>query len=577
VDHSVPLPCAQTPSLAERLKSSACLVASGSAKSVWPALRGLECVSPLLATNREPLRLPAGGPSTTSLSPIDSSSRSRVLLPRLQTQTKPTHAPLLPFPHAPGTQKSLFRWLGFFSGHVVPARPRLASIRSPAIASFRGVPPDPMEEKKAEPRRCGRHPSQLLTGICSSCLMERLSSVHDQPEAEIVEVGAAVGPAGAPNTRKLRTTLMLLFQLDDSCGGTGVAGPSEGLDPRLAAEIGADSGGGGDRGGRRKSGSWLRSILPRRGIRWRKNGASSVKAPSPPPLPRDDAVDPSGGGPSSRCFGNGNSEGRGADVQAERKVSFRRSSEWKVGGEPSKSSVEPPRHSWDGAMVGKAFASSFACLEDPPGTSNNARRSSAAETVAETHGGVAESRNGGRHSLDEVSDGWRIRGRGRGDAGLDMAISGVGRRRSNRWSRVWDWSITSPLKEFVRKGDHVLERSLSESRKDVRRSSNAEAAGISGEIQPGRSNGHVSGRASRGATRISQAASIGDVQNFRADWPKNKECKMGRSRSVHYTPPGNLDNGMLRFYLTPMRSSRTTNRGRGRNSRLFGRGLFGFI
>jgi hypothetical protein len=433
--------------------------------------------------------------------------------------------------------------------------------------------PDPeKKEEKAEPRRCGRHPSQLLTGICSSCLMERLSFVGDQPEAEIVEVGATEGPAEASNTRKLRKTLMLLFQLDDSCGGTGVAGPSEALDPHQAAEIRADSGGGGDRGGRRKSGSWLRSILPRRGIRWRKNGASSVKAPSPPP-PRDEAVDPSGGGPSSRCFGNGNSEGRGADVQADRKVSFRRSTEWRVGREPRRSSVEPPRHSWDGAMLGKAFACSFACLEDPPDMARNARQSSAEES----RGGVAESRNGGRHSLDEVSEGQRIRGRGHGESGLEMAISGVGRRRSNRWSRVWDWSITSPLKEFVRKGEHVLERSLSESRKDVRRGSNAEAAGISGEIQPGRSNGHVSGRASHGTTRISQAASTGDARNSRADWLKSKECKIGRSRSVHYTSPGNLDNGMLRFYLTPMRSSRTTNRGRGRNSRLFGRGLFGFI
>jgi organic hydroperoxide reductase OsmC/OhrA len=51
-------------------------------------------------------------------------------------------------------------------------------------------PPPPQEEKDSEPEppRCGRHPSQLLTGICSSCLMERLSSVRDHPEAEVVEV-----------------------------------------------------------------------------------------------------------------------------------------------------------------------------------------------------------------------------------------------------------------------------------------------------------------------------------------------------------------------------------------------------
>ena len=139
-----------------------------------------------------------------------------------------------------------------------------------------------------------------------------------------------------------------------------------------------------------------------------------------------------------------------------------------------------------------------------------------------------------------------------------------------------DRSITSLLKEFVRKGEHVLERSLSESRKDTRRGRNGETGDMDCEIQPGR-NGHGSVRASQGSFRSSQAVANGDVHNFRTDWLRNKECKIGRSRSVHYTSPGNLDNGMLRFYLTPMRSARTANRGRRRNSRLFSRGLFGFI
>jgi len=219
-------------------------------------------------------------------------------------------------------------------------------------------------------------------------------------------------------------------------------------------------------------------------------------------------------------------------------------------------------------MVGRAFACSFACLEEPP---DAATRSNAEEAVVETPAVVAESTNG-RHSVDAGGDGRRFRGRGSDDTGMEMSVSGVGRRRSNRWSRVWDRSITSPLKEFVRKGEHVLERSLSESRKEIRRGKNAEAADISGEIHSGR-NGHVSGRASHGTSRSSQAASNGDVQNFRTDWLKNS--KIGRSRS--YTSPGNLDNGMLRFYLTPMRSTRTANRARRRSSRLFARGLFGFI
>jgi len=232
-------------------------------------------------------------------------------------------------------------------------------------------------------------------------------------------------------------------------------------------------------------------------------------------------------------------------------------------------------------MVGRAFACSFACLEEqkpPEDGATRVRRSNAEEAVGEARAVAADSRNGGHSdSVDAGDDGRRLSPRGRSscDPGMEMAVSGVGRRRSNRWSRVWDRSITSPLKEFVRKGEHVLERSLSESRREVRRGKNAEAADISGEIhQPGR-NGHVPGRACQGTIRSSQAASNGDAQNFRTDWLKNS--KIGRSRSVHYTSPGNLDNGMLRFYLTPMRSSRIANRGRRRSSRLFARGLFSFI
>ncbi|KAG8073460.1 hypothetical protein GUJ93_ZPchr0006g46351 [Zizania palustris] len=59
-------------------------------------------------------------------------------------------------------------------------------------------------------------------------------------------------------------------------------------------------------------------------------------------------------------------DGVGGDSQVERKPIFRRSCEWLVCPETNRGALEPSRHSWDGSMVSKAFACSFACLEEPP-------------------------------------------------------------------------------------------------------------------------------------------------------------------------------------------------------------------
>ncbi|KAM0922097.1 hypothetical protein ACQ4PT_006345 [Festuca glaucescens] len=412
--------------------------------------------------------------------------------------------------------------------------------------------------------RCGRHPAQPLAGVCSSCLMERLSSVGSPAHPEIVEVATAPRAAhgegegsssGADQQGKLRKTLMLLFQMDDSHSpSTAATHPPESKNPQPS-----DSEPSASRGAKWKGGSWLRSILPKRRARRRT---------------KEDPPRPSVEGSASVAA----DPGAGVDAsppQVERRASFRRSCEWMVCREPpSTSRGEPPRHSWDGSMVGRALACSFACLDEPSDGVTRVRQSNAEESssVGENPAGAAESRNVG-HSAD-VGQSFRERSCG-GDAGPEMSVSGVVRRRSNRWSRVWDRSITSPLKEFVRKGEHALDRSVSESRKETRRCRNGETTDIvDGEVRPG-CNGLVSGRASQNVTRSSQAN--GDAQNFRTGWLKSKESKIGRSRSVHYTSPGNFDNGMLRFYLTPMRSNRNTNRGRRRSSRLFSRGLFGFV
>ncbi|XP_048572594.1 translation initiation factor IF-2-like [Triticum urartu] len=448
--------------------------------------------------------------------------------------------------------------------------------------------PEVGAEEPAAGRRCGRHPDQPLTGVCSACLVERLSSVRSPAHPEILEVATTSSslnpdarpaplplPVPAPGDQedqgKLRRTLMLLFQMDDS-GAAADRRPPDAKDPG-ASEAGHP---GGARGSRWKGASWLRAILPRRGPR--RRGAKEGEEEEEPSRPSG-AVDPLpgdvGGAPSPPLV--------------ERRASFRRSCEWMICREPPPggrggSSLDPPRHSWDGSMVGRAFACSFACLEEPSDGVTRVRHSNAEEPAGErpAAGVASESRNGG-HSADVAGgEGPRFRERRScSDAGPEItaSASGVRRRRSNRWSRVWDRSITSPLKEFVRKGEHALDRSFSESRRETRRCKNGETTDIeNGEIHHGRNGSALPGRASQSTSRRSQAHTAnGEEQNFRTDWLRNKECRISRSRSVHYTSPGNFDNGMLRFYLTPMRSNRAANRGRRRSSRLFGRGLFGFV
>lgn len=436
------------------------------------------------------------------------------------------------------------------------------------------APPEPDAPADGVLGRCGRHPAQALAGVCSSCLLERLSSVASPPHPEILEVATADpvdggregqgSSSGADGQGKLRKTLMLLFQMDDYDGAGSPASPPETKDPQSTLGVEPGGGAGGSRGSKWKGGSWLRAILPKRGAR---RAGRKEEEPPRPSVEGSAAADPGAGD---------------ATPQVGRRASFRRSCEWMVCRDPpNRGSMEPPRHSWDGSMVGRALACSFACLDEPADGVTRVRQSNAEESAREGPAGVAESRNGAHLAADDVGGERRSFSESTcgGTTGPEMTVSGVGRRRSNRWSRVWDRSITSPLKEFVRKGEHVLDRSFSESRKETRRCKNGETADAidGGEVQPGR-NGLGSGRASQSAARSSQAAAAnGDAQNFRTNWLKNKESKIGRSRSVHYTSPGNLDNGMLRFYLTPMRSNRNTNRGRRRSSRLFSRGLFGFV
>ncbi|KAI4967221.1 hypothetical protein ZWY2020_029472 [Hordeum vulgare] len=338
-----------------------------------------------------------------------------------------------------------------------------------------------------------------------------------------------VGPNGFGKS-SLVCAITLVLVADPSIHGRA---SSVGLCPPEArdADRASDAdhpGGGGGRGSRWKGASWLRAILPRRGARRRDAKEGEEEEPSRPsgaldPHPHPDDV--GGGGLSPPLV--------------ERRASL-----------PLLRGAlllpDPPRHSWDGSMVDRAFACSFACLDDLPD-------------------GVTRVRQSNEEELPVV---WLQQ-----RPGIGTVLPGGMASESRNGGIPPMWPGEGP--RFIE-----TRRCSDASRRETRRCKNGETTDIeNGEIHHGRSNGSVlPGRASQSSSRSSQAAAVNrDTQNFRTDWLKNKECRIGRSRSVHYTSPGNFENGMLRFYLTPMRRNRIANRGRRRSSRLFGRGLFGFV
>ncbi|CAK9179754.1 unnamed protein product [Ilex paraguariensis] len=145
----------------------------------------------------------------------------------------------------------------------------------------------------------------------------------------------------------------------------------------------------------------------------------------------------------------------------------------------------------------------------------------------------------------------------------NASVIGNGERKGLKKSRRWSWNIWGFIHrrgggnkdeddERYSRGNGV-ERSFSESWQELRREGNGEVrGGFNRKVF--RSNSSVSWRnpynngGPFGSTRKSGVEMNGHGKKRR------DEFVLERNRSARYSP-NNIDNGLLRFYLTPMRSS----------------------
>ncbi|GFY83740.1 LOW protein: UPF0503-like protein, putative (DUF740) [Actinidia rufa] len=137
-----------------------------------------------------------------------------------------------------------------------------------------------------------------------------------------------------------------------------------------------------------------------------------------------------------------------------------------------------------------------------------------------------------------------------------------GSKKSRRWGKAWNiWGFIHRRSGGNKDEDEErysrvngVERSFSESWQELRRESNGEVRGV---FNPKvfRSNSSVSSRNSYsnggafGSVRTPSVETNGDGKKRRDDFV------LERNRSARYSPNNVENGGLLRFYLTPMRSS----------------------
>ncbi|KAJ8753856.1 hypothetical protein K2173_000110 [Erythroxylum novogranatense] len=142
-----------------------------------------------------------------------------------------------------------------------------------------------------------------------------------------------------------------------------------------------------------------------------------------------------------------------------------------------------------------------------------------------------------------------------------------GAKKSRRWSKafkIWGFihrvTVTKDEDDDRYSRSNGVERSFSESWQELRGARNGGAfrAGFNPKVL--RSNSSVSWRHSQhfgGSATTFGSARKSNVETNGHARKRRDEFVLERNRSARYSP-NNIDNGLLRFYLTPMRNSRRT-------------------
>ncbi|KAJ8899779.1 hypothetical protein K2173_019479 [Erythroxylum novogranatense] len=149
-------------------------------------------------------------------------------------------------------------------------------------------------------------------------------------------------------------------------------------------------------------------------------------------------------------------------------------------------------------------------------------------------------------------------------------------KKSRRWSKAFNiWGLihrrsVAKDEDEDRYSRGGVERSFSESWQELRSEHNGEA--MRGGFNPKvlRSNSSVSWRNSQHFGAAPTTFGSGRKSNVETNGhafgrKKREEFVLERNRSARYSP-NNLDNGLLRFYLTPLRNSRRTTWGKSKSN-----------